>query len=202
MLSTEWQIQVGRHGCLSHCHTKLVTSQPKTFTMGQKLPVSVILHYKDGRYSIDADKSIDLTSDSNVLGAYVRGSPHHFCTRGELIGLSWISGALDGEAIDDRAGRVRTLPQEQQEPCAFRGGRPTSVSLHSSKPLVTAHFFGRSLITPSTDGAHGPSVPARRSERAPSPQDVRCQNARINCCPSRPSELGGTSKDSLLCTLA
>ncbi|KAK4703869.1 hypothetical protein P7C70_g2349, partial [Phenoliferia sp. Uapishka_3] len=52
MLSAEWQ------------------NQRSEFTFGQQVPVSVILHYKDGRYSIDADKSIDLTGDQNILREY------------------------------------------------------------------------------------------------------------------------------------
>lgn len=41
--------------------------------MGQQLPVSVILNYdaQEGTYSIDADKSFDATSESNVLSQYV-----------------------------------------------------------------------------------------------------------------------------------
>ena len=41
--------------------------------MGQQLPVSVVLNHEgEGNYSIDADKSFDATSDSNVLADYVR----------------------------------------------------------------------------------------------------------------------------------
>lgn len=42
--------------------------------MGQKLPVSVVLRYEDGRYAIDADKSFDPTNGSNVLADYVRNA--------------------------------------------------------------------------------------------------------------------------------
>lgn len=42
----------------------------RDFSMGQKLPVSVVLRYKDGRYAIDADKSFDPTNGSNVLADY------------------------------------------------------------------------------------------------------------------------------------
>ncbi|SCZ98575.1 BZ3500_MvSof-1268-A1-R1_Chr7-1g09206 [Microbotryum saponariae] len=44
--------------------------QNKDFSMGQQLPASVELLYEDGRYSIDADKSIDVTSGMNVLADY------------------------------------------------------------------------------------------------------------------------------------
>ncbi|GAA6059785.1 hypothetical protein JCM10212_003680 [Sporobolomyces blumeae] len=45
--------------------------QSRNFTMGQQMPVSVILnHEEDGTYSIDADKSFDATSESNVLADY------------------------------------------------------------------------------------------------------------------------------------
>ncbi|BGO90828.1 hypothetical protein NBRC10512_005847 [Rhodotorula toruloides] len=40
------------------------------FSFGQKLPASVVLNYSDGRYAIDADKSIDKTADLNVLRDY------------------------------------------------------------------------------------------------------------------------------------
>ncbi|KAM0788882.1 hypothetical protein ACM66B_002966 [Microbotryomycetes sp. NB124-2] len=40
------------------------------FSMGQKLPTSVTLNLRDGVYAIDADKSMDATSDSNVLAEY------------------------------------------------------------------------------------------------------------------------------------
>ncbi|GAA5863188.1 hypothetical protein JCM1840_002506 [Sporobolomyces johnsonii] len=40
------------------------------FSMGQRLPVSVVLNYRDGRYAIDADKSFDMTTDSNILADY------------------------------------------------------------------------------------------------------------------------------------
>ncbi|GAA5861279.1 hypothetical protein JCM3774_002252 [Rhodotorula dairenensis] len=42
----------------------------RDFSMGQKLPVSVILRYENGRYAIDADKSFDPTNGSNVLADY------------------------------------------------------------------------------------------------------------------------------------
>ncbi|GAA5892331.1 uncharacterized protein JCM6883_007321 [Sporobolomyces salmoneus] len=44
----------------------------RSFSMGQQLPVSVILNYNesDGTYAIDADKSFDATSESNVLSNY------------------------------------------------------------------------------------------------------------------------------------
>ncbi|GAA5964828.1 hypothetical protein JCM3765_005794 [Sporobolomyces pararoseus] len=44
----------------------------RSFSMGQQLPVSVVLNYnqQDGSYSIDADKSFDATSESNVLADY------------------------------------------------------------------------------------------------------------------------------------
>lgn len=38
--------------------------------MGQRLPASVILHHRDGRYAIDADKSMDATIDHNILADY------------------------------------------------------------------------------------------------------------------------------------
>ncbi|TKA57718.1 hypothetical protein B0A53_00867 [Rhodotorula sp. CCFEE 5036] len=44
--------------------------QNRDFSMGQKLPVSVVLRYEDGRYAIDADKSFDPTNGSNVLADY------------------------------------------------------------------------------------------------------------------------------------
>lgn len=47
-------------------------SQNRDFSMGQKLPVSVVLRYENGRYAIDADKSFDPTNGSNVLADYVR----------------------------------------------------------------------------------------------------------------------------------
>ncbi|GAA5954908.1 hypothetical protein JCM21900_004983 [Sporobolomyces salmonicolor] len=40
------------------------------FSMGQRLPVSIVLNYRDGRYAIDADKSFDMTTDSNILADY------------------------------------------------------------------------------------------------------------------------------------
>ncbi|GAA5860582.1 hypothetical protein JCM8547_000346 [Rhodosporidiobolus lusitaniae] len=41
------------------------------FSMGQRLPVSVVLHHRDGKYAIDADKSFDSTSNSaNILADY------------------------------------------------------------------------------------------------------------------------------------
>ncbi|KAK4055596.1 hypothetical protein OIV83_000142 [Microbotryomycetes sp. JL201] len=40
------------------------------FSMGQKLPASVVLNLQDGVYAIDADKSMDATSDSNILAEY------------------------------------------------------------------------------------------------------------------------------------
>ncbi|BGP23948.1 RNA processing-related mitochondrial RNA degradation [Rhodotorula toruloides] len=40
------------------------------FSFGQKLPASVVLNYSDGRYAIDADKSIDKTADLNILRDY------------------------------------------------------------------------------------------------------------------------------------
>ncbi|SGY79671.1 BQ5605_C008g05193 [Microbotryum silenes-dioicae] len=46
------------------------TKQNKDFSMGQQLPASVELLYEDGRYSIDADKTIDVTSGMNVLADY------------------------------------------------------------------------------------------------------------------------------------
>ncbi|GAA5987092.1 hypothetical protein JCM10908_001022 [Rhodotorula pacifica] len=42
----------------------------RDFSMGQKLPVSVVLRYENGRYAIDADKSFDPTNGSNVLADY------------------------------------------------------------------------------------------------------------------------------------
>jgi len=47
--------------------------QDRSFSMGQRIPVSVILNYnkEDGTYSIDADKSFDATSESNILADYV-----------------------------------------------------------------------------------------------------------------------------------
>ncbi|SCV70937.1 BQ2448_3699 [Microbotryum intermedium] len=44
--------------------------QNKDFSMGQQLPASVELLYENGRYAIDADKSIDVTSGMNVLADY------------------------------------------------------------------------------------------------------------------------------------
>ncbi|GAA5927239.1 Pet127p [Sporobolomyces koalae] len=48
------------------------SEKDRAFSMGQQLPVSVILNYnaETGTYSIDADKSFDATSDSNVLADY------------------------------------------------------------------------------------------------------------------------------------
>ncbi|GAA5914716.1 hypothetical protein JCM6882_002721 [Rhodosporidiobolus microsporus] len=42
----------------------------RSFSMGQQLPVSVVLNYNDGRYAIDADKSFDTTINSNILADY------------------------------------------------------------------------------------------------------------------------------------
>ncbi|BGP15123.1 hypothetical protein JCM10213_006544 [Rhodosporidiobolus nylandii] len=50
MLSAEWQ------------------DMDRGFSMGQQIPVSVILHHDNGRYSIDADKSFDQAS--NILADY------------------------------------------------------------------------------------------------------------------------------------
>lgn len=44
--------------------------QSKEFSMGQQLPASVVLHFNEGRYSIDADKSFDPTNGTNVLAEY------------------------------------------------------------------------------------------------------------------------------------
>ncbi|KAI5475994.1 hypothetical protein MNV49_000507 [Pseudohyphozyma bogoriensis] len=41
-----------------------------SFTLGQRLPASVILNWKDGHYAIDADKSLDAASDLNPLAQY------------------------------------------------------------------------------------------------------------------------------------
>lgn len=38
--------------------------------MGQRLPASVTLHHRDGRYAIDADKSMDAAIDHNILADY------------------------------------------------------------------------------------------------------------------------------------
>ncbi|GAA6010119.1 hypothetical protein JCM11491_005876 [Sporobolomyces phaffii] len=51
------------------------SEKDRSFSMGQQLPVSVVLNYEptsDGgaAYSIDADKSFDATSESNVLAQY------------------------------------------------------------------------------------------------------------------------------------
>ncbi|KAG6335961.1 hypothetical protein ID866_3114 [Astraeus odoratus] len=40
--------------------------EPATFTPGQRMPTSVILNYKDGVYSIDADK-VNILAEKNVL---------------------------------------------------------------------------------------------------------------------------------------
>ncbi|GAA6042513.1 hypothetical protein JCM8097_004639 [Rhodosporidiobolus ruineniae] len=42
----------------------------RDFSMGQKLPVSVVLHHDNGRYAIDADKSFDAGIDQNILAHY------------------------------------------------------------------------------------------------------------------------------------
>ena len=42
--------------------------------MGQKIPASVAMHYADGRYAIDADKSMDHGIETNILATYVRSS--------------------------------------------------------------------------------------------------------------------------------
>ncbi|GAA6014895.1 hypothetical protein JCM10207_002215 [Rhodosporidiobolus poonsookiae] len=52
MLSADWQ------------------DMKRDFSMGQQLPVSVVLHHNDGRYAIDADKSFDAAIDSNILADY------------------------------------------------------------------------------------------------------------------------------------
>ncbi|GAA5970724.1 hypothetical protein JCM11641_007413 [Rhodosporidiobolus odoratus] len=42
--------------------------QNRGFSMGQQIPVSVVLNYEDGRYAIDADKSFD--KSGNILSDY------------------------------------------------------------------------------------------------------------------------------------
>lgn len=42
--------------------------------MGQRLPASVTLQYNEGRYAIDADKSMDAgggSIETNILASYV-----------------------------------------------------------------------------------------------------------------------------------
>lgn len=64
--------------------------------MGQQLPVSVVLNYRDGKYAIDADKSFDASSNANILSEYVRSQlPRlffqqrtelsHRCSQGHLM---------------------------------------------------------------------------------------------------------------------
>lgn len=48
--------------------------QDRGFSMGQKIPASVVMHYADGRYAIDADKSMDHGIETNILATYVRSS--------------------------------------------------------------------------------------------------------------------------------
>ncbi|GAA6046407.1 hypothetical protein JCM3770_004903 [Rhodotorula araucariae] len=42
----------------------------RDFSMGQRLPASVVLRHTDGRYSIDADKSFDAGIETNILASY------------------------------------------------------------------------------------------------------------------------------------
>ncbi|GAA5923853.1 hypothetical protein JCM3775_000528 [Rhodotorula graminis] len=42
----------------------------KEFSMGQQLPASVVLRHDNGRYSIDADKSLDSGIETNILAHY------------------------------------------------------------------------------------------------------------------------------------
>lgn len=75
MLSRGWQYMASSRTLPSRPAQALIRSlleQNRDFSMGQKLPVSVVLRYEDGRYAIDADKSFDPTNGSNVLADYVR----------------------------------------------------------------------------------------------------------------------------------
>ncbi|GAA5994324.1 Pet127p [Rhodotorula paludigena] len=42
----------------------------RTFSMGQRLPASVVLRHDNGRYSVDADKSFDSAIEQNILAHY------------------------------------------------------------------------------------------------------------------------------------
>lgn len=99
MLSAEWGTEVG--GVATAEGSPKLTElayQAKTFSMGQRLPVSIIMHFKNGRYAIDSDKSIDLTSDSNVLGEYVRWG---LLSLPVLVLKLFPPGPSHGEALDD-----------------------------------------------------------------------------------------------------
>jgi hypothetical protein len=57
------------------------------------------MHYKDGRYAIDADKSMDPTVNLNVLADYVRQLLFlRFCADGSS---NLNAGPYDGETADD-----------------------------------------------------------------------------------------------------
>jgi hypothetical protein len=49
--------------------------QTTQFSAGQSLPQSVILNENEGRYSVDADKSMDASIDTNILASLVSCFP-------------------------------------------------------------------------------------------------------------------------------
>lgn len=68
------------------------------------------MHEKDGRYSIDADKSMDVGIETNILASLVRTLLFKICkTTWTLTGAFFGVGTLDGEAPHDRGARVFAL---------------------------------------------------------------------------------------------
>ncbi|KAH0586325.1 hypothetical protein H2248_007572 [Termitomyces sp. 'cryptogamus'] len=41
--------------------------EPRNFTLGQRMPASVLLNYRDGRYAIDSDSDKEQFADKNIL---------------------------------------------------------------------------------------------------------------------------------------
>lgn len=85
--------------------------QPKTFSAGQQIPASIVMHHRDGHYAIDADKSMDASSDTNILASLV-SLPSPPLDSVLVLTRRYVVGTSNGEAIDDGCGDVFSIPQK------------------------------------------------------------------------------------------
>lgn len=93
------------------------STTPNAYGAGQLLPQSVVLTYTpedaNGKalYSVDADKSMDISIDTNILASLVRCLHHSAETLFELTDICVRAGTSNGEVVDDGYGSVLEVSQ-------------------------------------------------------------------------------------------
>ncbi|EIN12750.1 Pet127-domain-containing protein [Punctularia strigosozonata HHB-11173 SS5] len=82
-------------------------NEPANFTPGQRMPVSLVFHHKDGRYAIDSDETVKGSSEKNIL-TWMGTLLENFLTKSpEDFSKLLRSNHVAPEEVDDRREAYR-----------------------------------------------------------------------------------------------